>query len=314
MRYAIYILAVFLWPGCAEKEYRPEILFENVSGEAGLSGVTGIRGAFADFNGDGYPDIIMGGRRIYLNQAGKRFVKLPDCFPVEPGSDVLQDNMQAGDVNNDGNLDLFLGKYVDKRRRDNNRDEDTNQIWLGDGKGGFRKVTPSGLEPGGLTTIAACFVDLDRDGNLDLVIANAYNECGAELEAYADQVYRGKGDGRFVEITRESGLSGVPEVGLPESRRPSYGVTHTDWNNDGRQDILVMSYGRQANRLWENNGDGTFEDVAPLTGFDGDSDRSGAYSDQVKKMFLERYGVAREDEKPFRFTWQYDRLRGGRLR
>ena len=58
--------------------------------------------------------------------------------------------------------------------------------------------------------------------------------------------------------------------GLATSRRPTYGCTHADWNDDGWDDILTCSYGRQWNRLWRNNGDGTFTDVAPQTTFDGD--------------------------------------------
>ncbi|MCX6647239.1 MAG: CRTAC1 family protein, partial [bacterium] len=67
------------------------------------------------------------------------------------------------------------------------------------------------------------------------------------------------------------------------------GVTHTDWNNDGWQDILVEVYGRQWNFLWQGGPDG-FTDVAEETHFDGDDDRSGVYPDEI----------GQETELPFR--------------
>jgi hypothetical protein len=95
-------------------------------------------------------------------------------------------------------------------------------------------------------------------------------------------------------VTEKAGLLLAKEPGRLDSRRPTYGVTHADWNDDGLQDLFQLSYGRQWNRLWRNKGDGTFEDVGPATTFDGDSERSGKYSDEIKK----RLGM--QDEQPFR--------------
>ncbi|RME71591.1 MAG: CRTAC1 family protein, partial [Planctomycetota bacterium] len=164
-----------------------------------------------------------------------------------------------------------------------------SEIWLGDGKGGFRRVPEAGIERPE-TVISALFVDYDRDGRLDLFTGASYTAYGKSLEAFPDRLYRGKGDGRFVEVTKQAGLLGVAAWGRADSRRPTYGVAHTDWNNDGWQDLLTMSYGRQWNRLWRNNGDGTFTDLAPQTGFDGDAIRDGRYPPIVR----------RPTERPFR--------------
>jgi hypothetical protein len=82
----------------------------------------------------------------------------------------------------------------------------------------------------------------------------------------------------------------VPEPARPNSSRPSYGVTHADWNNDGWPDLLQMAYGRQWNYLWRNEGDGTFTSVGIETGFSGDEITHGKYP---------RW-VGRPPEQPFR--------------
>ncbi len=153
----------------------------------------------------------------------------------------------------------------------------------------FEKKNP-GVGNHAETIISALFVDFDRDGNLDLFTGSAYTAYGKSLEAFPDRLYRGRGDGTFEDVTKSAGLLGIAQPGKRESRKPTYGVSHTDWNNDGWQDLLVMTYGRQWNRLWKNNGDGTFTDVAAETGFDGDSDRIGTYPPIVK----------RRPEMPFR--------------
>ncbi len=208
--------------------------------------------------------------------------------------------MQVGDVNCDGFLDLFLGFSVDTSESESATARRHNEIWIGDGQGGFALLTGSGIGQHPDVTISACFLDYDRDGHLDLFVGNSYDPAGGDLEAFPDRLYRGNGDGTFTDVTQPAGLLGVAEPGLADSRRPTYGVAHTDWNNDGWQDLLVMTYGRQWNRLWRSNGDGTFTDVAPQATFDGDSDRSGRYAADVKAFFLEKYGAEREDEPPFR--------------
>jgi hypothetical protein len=252
-------------------------LFVEISAAAGLAGIEARNVSFADLDGDGAPDAIIGRRRVFLNSKEGPFRRLVEVASLPESACV-----QVGDVDGDGRPDLFLAR------------KEGGAILLGDGAGGFRVKEHSGLEARSENPISACFVDFDGDGALDLFVGNSYVAYGRSLEAYPDRLWRGRGDGTFEDVTERAGLLGVAEVGRPDSRRPTYGVAHTDWNNDGRQDLLVMTYGRQANRLWRNNGDGTFTDVAVETTFDGDADRSGTYTAQVKRDF------DREDEPPFR--------------
>jgi hypothetical protein len=84
-------------------------------------------------------------------------------------------------------------------------------------------------------------------------------------------LYRGRGDGTFEDVTKQAGLEGNATPELRDSRRPIFCATHTDWNNDGLQDLVLGTYAGRWNMLWRNNGDGTFTDVAKETGFDCDT-------------------------------------------
>jgi hypothetical protein len=257
-------------------------IFEDTTNAAGLSETPSRRVSFADFNRDGHPDLILSCRLVWMNQGDGTFKQTWE-------GDKRTSCCAIADVNNDGYPDLYIGRNTDFSNEKFTDDHLRNELHLGDGKGGFTRVDDSGVEAGE-TTISACFVDYDRDGNVDLFVGNQYTAYGKSYEAFPDRLFKGAGDGTFVEVTKEAGIEGVAAHGRADSRRPTYGVCHTDWNNDGWQDLLVMSYGRQWNRLWKNNGDGTFTDVAPETTFDGDSDRSGKHHPRA----------GRKDEQPFR--------------
>lgn len=277
-------------PATAPDEAGQPPLFEDVTRAVGLSGIESNRVAFADFNADDLPDILIGQTTVLLNEGGTHFAR-PQSARALSAVNVPRPNVaQVGDVNNDGWLDLYIGRYTELGKDGTTDDGLRGEIWLGDGQGGFARQADSAVGGVAETTIAACFVDYDRDGNLDLFIGNAYVVYGQGYEACPDRLFRGHGDGTFTDVTEPAGLLGLAETGQRDSRRPSYGVTHADWNNDGWPDLLVATYGRQWNRLWRNNGDGTFTDVAGETHFDGDEDRSGVYPEAVK----------RAREKPFR--------------
>ncbi|MCA9321337.1 MAG: CRTAC1 family protein, partial [Planctomycetes bacterium] len=263
-------------------------LFEDVAATVGLpTEAAATRLAFGDLDSDGYCDIVLDRTNLWFNrptdskEPARRFVLAP--LPICADGQRRPDVVLVGDLDNDGVADLFLGRNTDLSNPKFKDDQLRHEIWMGDGKGGYQLKRKSGVEDFAETIISACLVDFDRDGNLDLFLANAYTAYGKSYEAFPDRLLRGRGDGRFLDVTKTAGLEGVAKVGLETSRRPSYGVTHTDWNNDGWQDLLTMSYGRQANRLWRNDGDGTFTDVGAATTFDGDDDRSGEYPAGVRR-------------------------------
>jgi hypothetical protein len=293
--------------------------FENVAAPAGVAGVPVTRLRFADLDGDGWPDVLLDSPRVFLNRekkdgpGGRAFAdataesRLPALWTA--GEKVISPSVVvAGDADNDGDLDLFAGRYcepekpeTDKQTNLPKRDGDRlalawkdpglrNAILLNDGKARFDLLADSGLAEPAETTCAAVWVDVDSDGVLDLFVGNWYVEYGISNDSYPDRLFRGLGAGRFAEITSRAGMMTVRNAGYRNSSRPTYGVSHCDWNNDGRQDLLVCAYGRQWNMLWRNNGDGTFTEMGAETGFDGDEDRSGTYPQ----------GVNRPKEPPFR--------------
>jgi hypothetical protein len=282
-----------------------EPVFVDVAGEAGIefvhsSGATGeyhlpeIMGsgvALLDYDNDGDLDIYAlqagpleatvsladlasanadaGGRtnRLFRNELvpeGRlRFVD------VTAGSGLADagygQGVAVGDIDNDGDPDIFLSNYG------------VDRLFRNDGDGRFSDITSGTEIDGARWTTSASFFDYDLDGDLDLFATYyvAFNHqdpvecwfsggtgareyCGPlSLPPLTDRLWRNDGDGRFTDVSRESGIGAATGNGL--------GTVAADFDGDGRPDVYVAN-DQQANRLWANEGEGRFTDSALMSG------------------------------------------------
>lgn len=169
----------------------------------------------------------------------------------------------AGDVDNDGDLDLYVTAFGE------------NQLFRNNGDGSFTDVTARAGVGDPRWSGGASLADVDRDGDLDLYVANyvdftieSHKRCGEEkgMHGYCipsaynnlgDRFYRNRGDGTFEDRTREAGFAAAVGAGL--------GVVFGDLNNDSWPDLYVAN-DMTPNFLFLNQGDGTFEDLSLLSG------------------------------------------------
>jgi hypothetical protein len=166
----------------------------------------------------------------------------------------------TGDVDGDADLDLYILAGGG------------NQLWRNDGGGRFTDVTAKAGVGEKRWSASAIFFDAERDGDLDLYVANyvdfavesakpcraltgAPDYCGPlSHRPVADRFYRNRGDGTFEDATLAAGFAAVPSGA-------ALGVVDGDWNQDGWPDLFVANDG-MPNHLWQNRGDGTFEERA----------------------------------------------------
>lgn len=273
------------------------------------------RVVWGDLDGDGWLDCILDARRVFLSRPAlqssdpgrspaRQFREFTEesgllAHPSQPGTarERVSSFLILADVDGDHDLDIFSGYSQEPERWKGDPQDETkelrdaegnrvplrpddglrSEILLNDGKGHFERLSGSGVGNYAESSTCATFVDFDKDGVLDLFVGQWYRSYPWTYDAYPDRLYRGLGGGHFEEVTEAAGLLTARPPGRRDSSRPTYGVTSGDWNNDGWPDLFCCSYGRQWNRLWRNNRDGTFTDVSEVTGFDGDEDRSGVY-------------------------------------
>ncbi|MEL7450313.1 MAG: CRTAC1 family protein [Pseudomonadota bacterium] len=169
----------------------------------------------------------------------------------------------TGDIDNDGDVDMYVTSFGD------------NVLYRNNGDGTFTDITEASNSNDDRWSTSASFLDYDSDGDLDLYIAHyvAYTVadnkrctsgggrpeyCGPNsYSAAVDRLLRNNGDGTFTNVTTESGVGQTLGSGL--------GVTSADFNGDYLVDIYVAN-DQRANHLWLNQGDGTFTDEALMAG------------------------------------------------
>jgi tetratricopeptide (TPR) repeat protein len=217
---------------------------------------------FFDYDGDGDRDlfVVAPERERLLRNDGGRFVDVTDSamFGRRPEG-AIGIGAVAADYDNDGRPDLFVLR------------DGASALYRNQGDGTFRDVTAqAGIPRLAHLALAAAFVDLDHDGDLDLFIAGfadlARPPAGEpdrqvtfpdDFPAAPHLLLRNNGNGTFTDITAAAQLAGPTGHAIA--------VAPTDYDNRRDVDLLILhAEGRPA--LFRNMRDGTFRDVAKEVG------------------------------------------------
>ncbi|MBM3791487.1 MAG: VCBS repeat-containing protein, partial [Acidobacteria bacterium] len=214
--------------------------------------------AWADIDHDGDQDLYVSGMESYgvllRNDLGvfTDVSQTAGLFHVQSGF-----SSTFADFDNDGWRDLYIG-------RDGWNGPARNALMRNNGRSAFVDVTEkAGVgHPG--STFVHVWLDYDRDGWLDLYLANGITGSGD-----TNALYRNNGNGTFSDVTSRSGL-------LEPRGTRTIGVCAGDYDRDGWPDLFVSGY-MTLNRLYRNRGNGTFEEVANRAGVDGADHISTGY-------------------------------------
>ncbi len=263
--------------------------FQHTSGSAEKKYLLEVDGggiAWIDYDRDGWPDLYLvnGGRWDEL-LAGKRTVSNAlfrnnhdgtfTNVTAQAGVDGKHWGMGAAvaDFNNDGWPDLYVCNYG------------PNALYRNNGDGTFTDMASgSGVDDPRWGSSAA-FADYDADGWVDLYLTNYVKfdhrkppaptcgyrgilvACGPQgLPPDGDVLYRNNGDGTFSDVTAKAGMAVRPAFGL--------GAVWFDSDNDGDIDLYVAN-DSMGNFLFQNNADGTFQEVGLFASVAYDDDGKG---------------------------------------
>jgi len=197
-----------------------------------------------DYDLDGDLDVYAGGR-LYRNDGGDTFTNVTNSAGLSEDGYLTS---VGGDYDDDGDLDLYL-----------TCNGCPNLLYRNNGDGTFSDVTgATGVGDAG-SGHGAAWGDYDNDGDFDLFVANNNGEYSV--------LYRNNGDGTFQDVSAAAGLH--DRLGF------ATGANWLDYNLDGWLDIFVVNRDDN-NRLYRNNGDGTFTDVGPAAGVADPRDSDGS--------------------------------------
>jgi hypothetical protein len=295
--FCLSLLASAQLAGPAVKKSSPVANFTDVAEKAGLTMLnvfgsadtkkyiletTGTGVAIFDYDNDGWPDIfILNGTTL----AGSSKSELPTNHLYRNNHDGTFTDVTAkagllatgwaqgvcvGDYDNDGREDLYV-TYYGKNRLYHNQNGVFTEVGAESGTAGSGKSWGTGC----------AFVDHDRDGLLDLIVANYVDfdlatapapgdrasciwkgvpvMCGPRgLASSKNILYRNLGGGKFADVTGKAHIDQT-------SGHYSLGVATLDFDDDGWPDIYVAC-DSTASILYHNNRDGTFTDVAVSAG------------------------------------------------
>lgn len=201
----------------------------------------------ADFDGDGFLDLVFvaedgANHQLFLGRSGGRFMEVSDRLPGNSEGNALA----VGDVNGDGLPDIAVGNSAEKGG------QARNFLWLNDPSNRGHFIDASANLPvfAGDEAQGIALVDIDKDGDLDMVVAN---------QSPTNRLLLNDGKGHFSDATARLGKS------VPTQTRE---VQIIDANRDGRPDILFFNITSNAGawerdpqaRLLIQQGDGRFSD------------------------------------------------------
>ena len=248
--------------------------FNGATGQKLLVETMGGGTAFFDYNNDDYLDIylvngaplaentddVQPTNRLYKNNGDGTFTDV--TLHAGVGDIDYGIGCCVADYDNDDYRDLFVTNFG------------RNVLYRNNGDGTFTDVSQqAGITDESRFSAGCAFADYDNDGWLDLVVVQYVlldledaPDCSQDgIPAYCrpeefapapDRLYRNNGDGTFTDVTQVAGISLLGR-GL--------GVVWTDIDNNGWIDLYIAN-DREANFLYQNNGDGTFTELAELNG------------------------------------------------
>ena len=228
--------------------------------------------AWGDYDADGYLDLYIGSNRqgseLFHNDKSQGFTEVTEDKGVGiPEVSARQINWV--DYDNNGTLDLFVADRVGPNHLFSNID------------GTFVDVSEATGLNDPRATVGACWFDYNKDGLLDLFLANQ--------GVGKDALYKNTG-GTFVDVAGFLGMEGGPRERADGGVDCSVG----DYNNDGQFDLFVATYG--INKLYQNNGDGTFDEVSTDMGITGNDHMVGAsWGDINNDGLLDLFAVGYHD-------------------
>lgn len=221
---------LFIPDGVASKLFRNrrDGTFEDVTEAAGLSGLDGVSVAtFADYDNDGFKDLFVSRtfrpNQLFHNNGDGTFTDVTRESGI--GEDSCTTVAGWGDYDNDGLLDLYVGRYLDPRKGIPTtfyaRNGEPNQLYHNNGDGTFTNVTKEARVGDTGLCLGVVWGDYDDDGYADLFVVNDFGR---------KTLYRNNGDGTFSDVT-------------VKSKTLAYGAgmsaSFVDYDNDGRFDYYV---------------------------------------------------------------------------
>ncbi len=253
--------------------------FTDVTAKSGLGHCGwGFGVAVGDYDNDGWEDLYvtyLDGAVLYHNNGDGTFTDVTaKAGAGNPGR--WGTSAAFGDYDNDGHLDLYVANYVDldldhlpefgqgnfcqyrgipvscgPRGLKGARD----RLYHNNGDGTFTDVTEKlNIDPGGYYGLGVLWLDYDKDGCLDLYVAN---------DSSPSLLYHNDCKGGFTEVGAEAGVAysadGREQAGM--------GIDSADYNNDGWPDIVKTNFSDDTNNLYHNDGNGQFTDLAGPAGF-----------------------------------------------